>query len=89
MFVVVALHGSGTVRCRVVGEQRRIRDSPTLTTMSYQAVRADFGVGALIIFEMIQRLALAVLVVADIDAPKRERLLRDRCATRRQAVVAC
>ncbi|HEY6888107.1 MAG TPA: TRAFs-binding domain-containing protein [Solirubrobacter sp.] len=42
---------------------------PTLTAMGYQAVRADVDVGALIISEMIQRLALADLVVADMTLP--------------------
>jgi hypothetical protein len=39
---------------------------PVLTEIGYQAVRADIDVGALIIDEMIQRLALADLVIADI-----------------------
>jgi hypothetical protein len=42
---------------------------PVLESLGYQAVRADQDVGALIITEMIQRLALADLVVADITLP--------------------
>jgi MAP3K TRAFs-binding domain len=42
---------------------------PVLTRLGYQAVRADRDVGALIISEMIQRLALADLVVADVTLP--------------------
>src|SRR5580765_1662306 len=42
---------------------------PVLSGLGYQAVRADRDVGALIISEMIQRLALADLVVADISLP--------------------
>src|SRR5436190_11073356 len=39
---------------------------PVLEQLGYQAVRADRDIGALIIAEMIQRLAIADLVVADI-----------------------
>jgi tetratricopeptide (TPR) repeat protein len=39
---------------------------PVLQELGYQAVRADRDVGALIITQMIQRLAIADLVVADI-----------------------
>jgi hypothetical protein len=39
---------------------------PVLQELGYQAVRADRDVGALIISQMIQRLAIADLVVADI-----------------------
>src|SRR5215217_8610242 len=42
---------------------------PVLAEMGYEAVRADRDVGALIIAEMIQRLTLADLVVADITLP--------------------
>ena len=42
---------------------------PVLSGLGYQAVRADRDVGALIISEMIQRLALADLVVADLTLP--------------------
>jgi tetratricopeptide (TPR) repeat protein len=42
---------------------------PLLADMGYEAVRADRDVGALIISEMIQRLALADLVVADVSLP--------------------
>jgi t-SNARE complex subunit (syntaxin) len=42
---------------------------PLLTRLGYQAVRADSDVGGLIISEMIQRLALADLVVADLTLP--------------------
>lgn len=42
---------------------------PLLTAIGYRAVRADRDIGALIIAEMIQRLALADLVVADITLP--------------------
>jgi tetratricopeptide (TPR) repeat protein len=42
---------------------------PVLSDMGYEAVRADRDVGALIISEMIQRLALADLVVADVSLP--------------------
>src|SRR5215211_263934 len=42
---------------------------PVLTEMGYEAVRADRDVGALIISEMVQRLALADLVVADVTLP--------------------
>jgi hypothetical protein len=42
---------------------------PVLTESGYEAVRADRDVGALIILEMIQRLAIADLVVADITLP--------------------
>jgi Tetratricopeptide Repeats-Sensor len=40
---------------------------PVLTNLGYQAVRADYDVGSLIIAEMIQRLAVADLVIADIS----------------------
>src|SRR4051812_33658465 len=39
---------------------------PVLEQLGYRAVRADRDIGALIIVEMIQRLAIADLVVADI-----------------------
>src|SRR5689334_11582052 len=39
---------------------------PVLEDLGYQAVRADRDVGALIISQMIQRLAIADLVVADV-----------------------
>jgi tetratricopeptide repeat protein len=42
---------------------------PVLKDLGYYAVRADRDVGALIITEMIQRLAIADLVVADITLP--------------------
>jgi len=42
---------------------------PLLKQMGYRAVRADQEVGALIISEMIQRLTLADLVVADLSLP--------------------
>jgi hypothetical protein len=42
---------------------------PVLSELGYEAVRADRDVGALIIAEMIQRLALADLVVADVSLP--------------------
>ena len=42
---------------------------PVLEAMGYMPVRADSDVGALIIVEMIQRLALADLVVADVSLP--------------------
>src|SRR5215213_7319796 len=42
---------------------------PVLAEKGYEAVRADRDVGALIIAEMIQRLTLADLVVADITLP--------------------
>jgi hypothetical protein len=42
---------------------------PVLEEMGYTPVRADRDVGALIIAEMIQRLALADLVVADVSLP--------------------
>ena len=42
---------------------------PVLEKMDYTPVRADRDVGALIIAEMIQRLALADLVVADVTLP--------------------
>jgi hypothetical protein len=42
---------------------------PVLSNLGYKAVRADRDVGALIISEMIQRLALADLVVADLSLP--------------------
>ena len=42
---------------------------PVLSELGYEAVRADRDVGALIISEMIQRLALADLVVADVSLP--------------------
>jgi hypothetical protein len=42
---------------------------PVLTDLGYEAVRADSDVGALIVAEMIQRLALADLVVADVTLP--------------------
>lgn len=41
--------------------------APALTELGYQPVRADQDVGALIIVEMIQRLAYSDLVVADIS----------------------
>ena len=40
---------------------------PVLEDMGYQAVRADADVGAFVIAEMIQRLAVADLVIADIS----------------------
>lgn len=42
---------------------------PVLDDVGYDAVRADHDVSALIITEMIQRLAIADLVVADISLP--------------------
>jgi tetratricopeptide repeat protein len=42
---------------------------PLLEQAGYQAVRADRDVGALVINDMIQRLAIADLVVADITLP--------------------
>ena len=42
---------------------------PVLEGLGYRAVRADRDVGALIISQMIQRLAIADLVVADITIP--------------------
>ncbi len=42
---------------------------PALTQLGYEAVRADRDVGALIIQEMIQRLTVADLVVADVTLP--------------------
>lgn len=43
--------------------------SPALDALGYEPVRADQDLGALIIAEMIQRLALADLVVADVTVP--------------------
>ena len=42
---------------------------PALEQIGYEAVRADRDVGALIINEMIQRLAIADLVLADVSLP--------------------
>jgi hypothetical protein len=42
---------------------------PVLTELGYEAVRADRDVGALVVSEMIQRLAIADLVVADVTLP--------------------
>jgi hypothetical protein len=42
---------------------------PVLREIGYKPVRADWDVGALIIVEMIQRLALADLVLADVSLP--------------------
>ncbi|MGA7054307.1 MAG: TRAFs-binding domain-containing protein [Mycobacterium sp.] len=42
---------------------------PALSQIGYQAVRADRDLGALIISEMIQRLAIADLVLADVTLP--------------------
>ena len=42
---------------------------PALTALGYEAVRADRDLGALIISEMIQRLAVADLVLADLTLP--------------------
>src|SRR6218665_1580869 len=42
---------------------------PALRELGYEAVRADRDLGALIISEMIQRLAAADLVVADVTLP--------------------
>ena len=42
---------------------------PVLSELDYTAVRADRDVGALIISEMIQRLAIADVVVADLSLP--------------------
>jgi MAP3K TRAFs-binding domain len=42
---------------------------PVLSNLGYEAVRADRDLGALIISEMIQRLAVADLVVADVTLP--------------------
>ncbi|WP_067672543.1 tetratricopeptide repeat-containing protein [Nocardia miyunensis] len=42
---------------------------PVLTHIGYEAVRADRDIGALIIVDMIQRLTLADLVVADLTLP--------------------
>jgi hypothetical protein len=43
--------------------------APVLAELGYRPVRADCDVGALIINEMVQRLALADLVVADVSLP--------------------
>src|SRR3954447_8484586 len=43
--------------------------APVLGELGYRPVRADCDVGALIINEMVQRLALADLVVADVSLP--------------------
>jgi hypothetical protein len=40
---------------------------PVLAELGYQAVRADADVGAFVIAEMIQRLAVADLVLADVS----------------------
>jgi hypothetical protein len=42
---------------------------PVLKELGYRAVRADADLGALIINEMVQRLAIADLIVADISLP--------------------
>jgi len=42
---------------------------PAITNLGYNAVRADQDLGALIIHEMIQRLAISDLVVADMSIP--------------------
>jgi hypothetical protein len=42
---------------------------PVLENLGYQAVRADCDVGAFVVVEMIQRLAVADLVLADISLP--------------------
>jgi hypothetical protein len=42
---------------------------PVLSELGYHPVRADQDVGALIVVEMIQRLAIADLVVADVSLP--------------------
>jgi hypothetical protein len=42
---------------------------PVLATLGYQPVRADQDLGALIVVEMIQRLTIADLVVADVSLP--------------------
>ena len=42
---------------------------PVLAELGYEAVRADRDVGASVIHEMIQRIAIADLVVADISLP--------------------
>src|SRR3712207_2270409 len=42
---------------------------PALDTLGYDPVRADQDLGALIIHEMIERLAISDLVVADLSIP--------------------
>src|SRR6185295_8498026 len=42
---------------------------PLIQEMGYEAVRADQDLGALIILEMIERLAVADLVIADVSIP--------------------
>ena len=42
---------------------------PALVQLGYQAVRADYDLGSLIINDMIQRLAVADLVLADVTLP--------------------
>ena len=42
---------------------------PLITDLGYEAIRADQELGALIIVEMIERLALADLVIADVTIP--------------------
>lgn len=42
---------------------------PALRALGYEAVRADYDLGALIINDMIQRLAIADLVLADVTVP--------------------
>src|SRR6185369_14604591 len=42
---------------------------PVLTGLGYEAVRADQDLGALVITEMIQRLTIADLVLADLTLP--------------------
>ncbi|PRX52740.1 uncharacterized protein DUF4071 [Nonomuraea fuscirosea] len=42
---------------------------PLLTELGYRAIRADSDLGALVIVQMIQRLALADVVMADVSLP--------------------
>jgi hypothetical protein len=50
--------------------------APTIQSLGHDPVRADQDTGALIITQMVERLYFADLVVADIDDPERQCLLR-------------
>lgn len=58
---------------------------PVLAGLGYRRVRADSDLGALIIHEMVQRLAIADLVVADISLPNANVYYENRGPARRPA----
>ncbi|MEU8400227.1 hypothetical protein AB0C28_33995 [Nonomuraea sp. NPDC048892] len=61
---------------------------PLLTELGYRATRADSDLGALVIVQMIQRLALADVVMADVSLPNSNVYTKWGCATRRSGSAA-